>query len=286
MVLNLFEGNTFLIIWKICGTSKLMIQKTYKNLPRRNKYILENILLNIFKFYILKYIIKFLQSRDNNKKKIRLCKKLAEHRLRTSDLEWVNHEETKARELTDQNRRNGRNIFKYFSLCCFPLLFSSVVIGHQRRSGSFTASREFRASRNVRAPWPRVPVANLRSLRGGTALSTECKSSRERRENCAHFKPSPEIVSTLMEIVRCPSETESPSRQIKPPVGIYFFIDRQCRCLRASWLPCQIFSNCLFLARGWSMAGYAMCTNTEFTGILIIPAYQVFSTKKSKYSIV
>ena len=28
-----------------------------------------NILLNIFKFYILKYIIKFLQSRDNNKKK-------------------------------------------------------------------------------------------------------------------------------------------------------------------------------------------------------------------------
>ena len=32
-----------------------------------------NILLNIFKFYILKYIIKFLQSRDNNnKKKIRL----------------------------------------------------------------------------------------------------------------------------------------------------------------------------------------------------------------------
>ena len=28
-----------------------------------------NILLNIFKFYILKYIIKFLQSGDNNKKK-------------------------------------------------------------------------------------------------------------------------------------------------------------------------------------------------------------------------
>ena len=27
-------------------------------MPRRNKYILENILLNIFKFYILKYIIK------------------------------------------------------------------------------------------------------------------------------------------------------------------------------------------------------------------------------------
>ena len=45
-----------------------MIQKTNKNIPRRNKYILENIWLNIFKFYILKYIIKFLQSRDNNKK--------------------------------------------------------------------------------------------------------------------------------------------------------------------------------------------------------------------------
>ena len=50
-----------------------MIQKTKKNIPRRDKYILENILLNIFKFHILKYIIKFLQSRDNNKKeKIRL----------------------------------------------------------------------------------------------------------------------------------------------------------------------------------------------------------------------
>ena len=46
-----------------------MIQKTNKNIPRRNKYTLENILLNIFKFYILKYIIKFLQSHDNNKKK-------------------------------------------------------------------------------------------------------------------------------------------------------------------------------------------------------------------------
>ena len=45
-----------------------MIWKT-NNFPRRNKYILENILLNIFKFYIMKYIIKFLQSRDHNKKK-------------------------------------------------------------------------------------------------------------------------------------------------------------------------------------------------------------------------
>ena len=60
------------LIWKICGTSKSMIQKTNENIPRRNKYILENILLNIFKFYILKYIIKFLQNHDNNKKKIRL----------------------------------------------------------------------------------------------------------------------------------------------------------------------------------------------------------------------
>ena len=39
-----------------------MIQKTNKNIPSRNKYILENILLNIFKFYILKYIIKSLES--------------------------------------------------------------------------------------------------------------------------------------------------------------------------------------------------------------------------------
>ena len=46
-----------------------MIQKTNKNIPRRNKYILENILLNIFKFYILKYIIKFLPDHDNNNKK-------------------------------------------------------------------------------------------------------------------------------------------------------------------------------------------------------------------------
>ena len=46
-----------------------MFQKTNKNIPRRNKYISENILLNIFKFYILKYFIKFLQSHDNNNKK-------------------------------------------------------------------------------------------------------------------------------------------------------------------------------------------------------------------------
>ena len=46
-----------------------MIQETSKNIPRRNKYILEDILLNIFKFCILKYIVKFLQSYDNNKKK-------------------------------------------------------------------------------------------------------------------------------------------------------------------------------------------------------------------------
>ena len=46
-----------------------MIQKTSKNIFRRNKYILENILLNKFKFYTLKYIVKFLQSRDDNNKK-------------------------------------------------------------------------------------------------------------------------------------------------------------------------------------------------------------------------
>ena len=49
-----------------------MIRKRNKNISRRSKYILENILLNIFKFYISKYIIKFLQSHDNNKKKSRL----------------------------------------------------------------------------------------------------------------------------------------------------------------------------------------------------------------------
>ena len=37
-----------------------MIQNTNKNIPRRDKYTLENILLNTFKFYILKYFIKFL----------------------------------------------------------------------------------------------------------------------------------------------------------------------------------------------------------------------------------
>ena len=56
-----------------------MIQKTNKNIPRRSKYILENMLLNIFKFYILKYIIKFLQSHDNNKKKKFGFHNFAEH---------------------------------------------------------------------------------------------------------------------------------------------------------------------------------------------------------------
>ena len=56
-----------------------MIQKTNKNIPRRNKYILENMLLSIFKFYILKYIIKFLQSRDNNKKEKFGFHNFAEH---------------------------------------------------------------------------------------------------------------------------------------------------------------------------------------------------------------
>ena len=59
--------------------TKLMIQKTNRNIPRRNKYILENILSNIFKFYILKYIIKFLQRRDDNKKKKFDFHNFAEH---------------------------------------------------------------------------------------------------------------------------------------------------------------------------------------------------------------
>ena len=64
-----------------------MIQKTNKNIARRSKYILENILLNTFKFYISKDI-KFLQSRDNNKKKTKFdFHNFAEHRLRTSALE-------------------------------------------------------------------------------------------------------------------------------------------------------------------------------------------------------
>ena len=47
-----------------------------ENIPRRNKYILENILWNVFKFYISKYIVKFLQSHDNNKKKfVKIIKK-------------------------------------------------------------------------------------------------------------------------------------------------------------------------------------------------------------------
>ena len=36
------SGNTFDYM-KICGTPKLMIQKTNKNLPRRNKYIIRYI---------------------------------------------------------------------------------------------------------------------------------------------------------------------------------------------------------------------------------------------------
>ena len=56
-----------------------MIQKTNKNIPRRNKYTLENILSNVFKFYILKYIIKFVQSRDDNNKKKFNFHNFAEH---------------------------------------------------------------------------------------------------------------------------------------------------------------------------------------------------------------
>ena len=79
VVLNLFEVREhFWLYEKFAEHQKLMIQKTNKNIPRRNKSILENILLNIFKFYILKYIIKFPQSHDNNEKKFGFYN-LAEH---------------------------------------------------------------------------------------------------------------------------------------------------------------------------------------------------------------
>ena len=69
-VLNLFEVREHFWLYREYKEKKI---KLYKDIPRRNKYILENILLNILKFYILKYIIKFRQSRDNNRKeKIRL----------------------------------------------------------------------------------------------------------------------------------------------------------------------------------------------------------------------
>ena len=55
------SGNTFDYMKNL---QKLMMQKTNRNIPRRNKYILED----IFKFYILKYFIKFLQNHDNSKK--------------------------------------------------------------------------------------------------------------------------------------------------------------------------------------------------------------------------
>ena len=64
------KQRTLLIIWKICGRPKLTIQKTNEYIPR-DKYILENILLNFifwniyikrdknlpFLIYISKYII-------------------------------------------------------------------------------------------------------------------------------------------------------------------------------------------------------------------------------------
>ena len=47
------------------------LRNTKINDPKyKQKHVEINILLNIFKFYTLKYIIKFLQSHDNNKKKI------------------------------------------------------------------------------------------------------------------------------------------------------------------------------------------------------------------------
>ena len=76
------------------------IQSTNKNIPRRNKYILGNILLNIFKFYILKYIIKFLQSRDNNKKKKFGFHNFAEHSQKARGTpfknQWLRNDDTRA----------------------------------------------------------------------------------------------------------------------------------------------------------------------------------------------
>ena len=50
------SGNTFDYIKNFRNTEINDSKETNENIPRRNKYILENILLNIFKFYILKYI--------------------------------------------------------------------------------------------------------------------------------------------------------------------------------------------------------------------------------------
>ena len=80
------SGNTFDYMKNLRNLfTKLMIQKTNKNIPRRNKCILKDILLNVFKFYILKYFIKFLQSHDNNNKKFGFHN-FAKHRLKTNAL--------------------------------------------------------------------------------------------------------------------------------------------------------------------------------------------------------
>ena len=79
------SGNT-LDYMKNLRNTKINDPEINKNLPRRNKYILENILLNIFKFCILKYIIKFLQSHDNNNKKMFGVYNFEEHQLRTSGI--------------------------------------------------------------------------------------------------------------------------------------------------------------------------------------------------------
>ena len=48
MVLNLFKIREHFWLYEKFAEPKLMIQKTNKNIPRRNKYILENKLLNIY----------------------------------------------------------------------------------------------------------------------------------------------------------------------------------------------------------------------------------------------
>ena len=91
-IVNLLKINNleqwFLTFLKLRNTFDYVknVRNTKINDPKnKRKHILENILLSIFKFYILKYIIKILQSRDNNKKKKFAFHNFTEHRLRTSE---------------------------------------------------------------------------------------------------------------------------------------------------------------------------------------------------------
>ena len=67
VVLNLsFSGNTFDYMKNLWNTKINDLKKQTKAFLSRVEI---NILLNVFKFYILKCIIKFCQSHYNNKKK-------------------------------------------------------------------------------------------------------------------------------------------------------------------------------------------------------------------------